>query len=288
MRRIGSILAAAACCSLGAVAFGQCEGSITSTFAGGNGHRGCMWDLTCLNPDGITITGFDFNARANTSGPASIEVYYVTDHTSYVGKNTDGSLWTLMGSANLSDVNPTGTPTHVDIGGLTIAFGETCGLYFTRADGISIEYSNGPLGAFTNSDVQWEDRGMGGEYPFGVTFDNRIFNGSVYYDCGGGGGYALRVGGECPGRVTVDWAGATPNVQQGIVFGANEGNTMIPNGPCQGTMLGVAGSVRLVRTVSTGSGSGSTGGQAGTAACGHKLQLVEAGSCNTSNVATIP
>ncbi|MCC6907811.1 MAG: hypothetical protein IT430_07720 [Phycisphaerales bacterium] len=286
--RKSAMFAALACCSIGAAAFGQCDDSITSTFSGGNGHRGAMWDLTCLNPDGITITSFDFNARAGTSGQAIVEVYYVTDHTSYVGKENNGSLWTLLGTETIPSINPNGTPTPVNIGGLTIAFGETCGLYFTRSDGISIEYTNGPLGAFQNNDVRWEDRGIGGEYPFLLSFNNRIFNGTVYYDCGGGGGYRLTVGGTCPGTVTVDWAGATPNVQQGIAFGQGQGSTIIPGGPCAGTMLGIQGGVQLVRTVSTGSGSGGVAGNAGTGACGGYLQLVEAGSCNTSNVDQIP
>jgi len=105
---------------------------------------------------------------------------------------------------------------------------------------------------------------------------------------GGGGRYTLRLSGRCPGTLTVSWNNATPSRQQGIVFGNNQGTTTIPTGACAGTQLGVQGSVRLVNTVGTGSGSGSVNGQAGTAACGHYLQLVESGSCNTSNVARIP
>jgi len=102
------------------------------------------------------------------------------------------------------------------------------------------------------------------------------------------GGYRLGVEGVCPGTVTVSWSGATPNVQQAIVFGANAGSTTIPGGPCAGTVLGMQGGIQLVRMLGTGSGSGSVNGNAGTAACGHFLQLVEAGSCNTSNVRQIP
>lgn len=99
----------------------------------------------------------------------------------------------------------------------------------------------------------------------------------------GGGGYTLDVTGPCPGTVTVAWSGATPSVQQGIVYGDNLGTTVIPGGPCTGTSLGVQGNVRLIRTLGTGGGSGSVNGNAGSGACGHYLQLIEAGSCNTSN-----
>jgi hypothetical protein len=106
---------------------------------------------------------------------------------------------------------------------------------------------------------------------------------------GNGGGYFLSISGQCPGTVTVHWDGATPDRQQAIVFAANTGNFVIPNGPCQGTPLGLGTqSLRLVNTIGTGSGSGSVNGSAGTGACGGFLQLVELPSCATSNVAQLP
>ena len=158
-------------------------GELTTTYAGGNGHRGAMFDLTVLNPAGIDITSFDFNARSGSQGqPADIEIYFVTDHTTYVGKESNSALWTLMGSVTLPDVNATGTPTPVPIGGEILAFGETVGIYFTRSDGLSIEYTNGPLGVFENTDLRFEDRGVGVVYPFGNTYDPRIWNGTIHYD----------------------------------------------------------------------------------------------------------
>lgn len=102
------------------------------------------------------------------------------------------------------------------------------------------------------------------------------------------GRYSLSLSGQCPGTVTLRWSGATPNRQQGIVFGNSQGSTTIPGGVCQGTVLGIQGQVRLINVIGTGSGSGSTSGPAGTSACRRYLQLVEAPSCNTSNVAQIP
>ncbi|MCC6906732.1 MAG: hypothetical protein IT430_02210 [Phycisphaerales bacterium] len=100
---------------------------------------------------------------------------------------------------------------------------------------------------------------------------------------------SLSVTGACPGTVTVAWNNATPNTQLAIVFGQNQGSTIIPGGPCAGTELGVQNGVQLIRTVSSGAnGNGSVNGAAGTAACGRYLQLVEAGSCDTSNVDQIP
>ncbi len=104
---------------------------------------------------------------------------------------------------------------------------------------------------------------------------------------GMGGNYQLEVTGECPGTLTVSWSGATPSRQQGLVLGDRIGSTTIPRGPCRGTVLGLQGRVQLIRTLPTGSGSGSVNGTAN-AFCGRQLQLVESGSCNTSNVVAIP
>ena len=107
-------------------------------------------------------------------------------------------------------------------------------------------------------------------------------------DCGGGSNYTLAVNGGCPGTVEVVWSNAEPNTQQGIIYGGRLGNTTIPTGVCQGTVLGISGSVRLVQTIGSGNGSGSVNGQATAGACGHYLQLIQGGSCVTSNPAQIP
>ncbi len=169
------------------------------------------------------------------------------------------------------------------------------------AGGYYLTYSNGNLSAWDGSGTRVGNTVLNGA---GSSFDSHFSfgwgNGMVWV-CDGlnstwrgyqipelEGGYLCSVSGQCPGTVTVRWDGATPNRQQGIVFGNNQGQTTIPSGVCQGTSLGISGSVRLVNIIGTGGGSGSVNGRAGTAACGHYLQLVESGTCNTSNVARIP
>jgi len=141
-----------------------------------------------------------------------------------------------------------------------------------------------------------------GGHPFGANnageprvLDLNTIQGDQYVTIpqGGGGGYTLELRGSCPGPIQVQWSGATPRAQQGIVFGARRGSTTIPNGnPCAGSVLGVAGQVRLVEPpgfFSTGqTGSGSIQGNASSGACGGSLQLVEGGTCLISNVADIP
>lgn len=104
--------------------------------------------------------------------------------------------------------------------------------------------------------------------------------------------YALRVTGQCPGRLTVLWSGADANAQQALVIGNNLGSTTIPSAfPCSGTVLGVQGGVMMVDPpgfFSTRTGEGRIDGNAGSGACGKYLQLVHGGTCETSNVVQIP
>lgn len=133
---------------------------------------------------------------------------------------------------------------------------------------------------------RWQTDTGGLVIPSNFTSDDR-YGPNFKFDLGGGG-YRLRVSGECPGQLRVEWSNATPGRQQGLVFGTSQGSTTIPSGPCQGTVLGLQGNVRLVNTFSTGNGAGAISGNAGTGACGAFLQLVESGTCNTTNVAAIP
>lgn len=107
---------------------------------------------------------------------------------------------------------------------------------------------------------------------------------------GGGSRYTCTIGGNCPGTLRVTWSGAPANTQQGIVFARTTGNFVIPNGPCQGTQLGLSSNqLRLVNTIGTGNGSGSVNGSSSSGACGGFLQLVALGNpCTTSDVAQIP
>ncbi len=160
------------------------SGSLTSTFAGGYGSRGAMFDLTVTNPLGITLTGFDFTFL---SGPADAEVWCVADHTTYVGKDMAPTLWRLVGSASFPSVD-SGTPVRVAIGGEHLNDGETVGFYCTRTDGGLLLTSVEPIGPFSNGDLIFEDRGLGKQYPFGTASGLRIWNGTVHYtshDCNG-------------------------------------------------------------------------------------------------------
>lgn len=109
---------------------------------------------------------------------------------------------------------------------------------------------------------------------------------------GAANGRALFITGRCPGMVTVQWRGAAPARPAALLLGAVRGRWRIPFGlPCGGTLLGIEGRVRPLDppgVFSTGTGSGSLSGLAGTSACGLSLQFIEIGACEVSNAAVIP
>lgn len=157
-------------------------GSITTIFSGGNGQSGNMFDFTVIGASPVTITSFDIhvdNLNLHTA-----EVYYVTGGGSYMGNETNPAAWTLLGSQQVTGAG-VGNPTPLPVGGLTVNPGETYGLYVTMSTCTCIDYTNGPMPPFSNADVQL-DLGTGNAYPFGTVFSPRIWNGTVYYDIGGG------------------------------------------------------------------------------------------------------
>lgn len=157
-------------------------GSITTLFAGGNGQAGNMFDFTVIGPNPITITSFDINV--DNTNLHTAEVYYVTGGGTYLGNETNSGAWTMLGSSQVTGAGA-GNPTPLPVGGLTVNPGETYGLYVTMSTCTCIDYTNGPLGPYSNADVELT-LGSGNAYPFGTVFSPRIWNGTVYYDIVGG------------------------------------------------------------------------------------------------------
>ncbi len=101
----------------------------------------------------------------------------------------------------------------------------------------------------------------------------------------------ISLDGQCPGQLTLQWDGATPDRPAGLVFALTRGNYNIGFGRCENTVLGVGSSLRLVRTLDTGpTGSGVLSGLAPRAACGGVMQMIvwHGNPCETSNVVDVP
>ena len=154
--------------------------TLNSTLAGGNNHRGNIFDITATNT--VTITSFDAHPMGNTT----IEIYYRT--SPYLGFETSSAGWTLIGSAAVT-AQPFGTATPVPVAvNVTIPAGSTYAFYVTSSNtAVSLNYTDGTSeGAAYSSDANITFRqGVGMEYPFtngtGSVFRPRVWNGVIHY-----------------------------------------------------------------------------------------------------------
>jgi len=151
---------------------------LTTTFAGGNGFDGNMFDIEAINQ--VTITSFDGNFL-NTSGTA--EIWYRVG--SYLGFELDSAGWTHIGSAFLASTNGNGVGTPIPIPvNITIPVGQKYAFYVHFSG--SVDYTNG-IGnnlTITASDANINVfEGVGGAY-FNLVNSPRIFNGTIYYEAG--------------------------------------------------------------------------------------------------------
>lgn len=182
--------------------------SLLTTYQGGNGQRGVMFDIIATNT--ITIQSLDVNLDNNTF--PKMEVWY--KQGSYVGFGTNPAPWTLLGAHDVTYNAGDGNPTPLPIGGLTIKAGETYGIYVTSANtSISINYSNIPPALTTYSDANIViEGGISGDYPFNCTISNRMFNGTIHYTLGTGGG-------GCPSNRVPDtvFVGGAPPYDASVV-----------------------------------------------------------------------
>jgi len=114
----------------------------------------------------------------------------------------------------------------------------------------------------------------------------------LYNDCGYDVGVtptlSLEVTGTCPGTLDIAVTGATPNGTVPLVFGSGPGSFIVPGGQCAGVELALSqprvrgretadanGAINVMKTVPGG-------------ACGMLLQVLDIGSCSTSNTAPLP
>ena len=177
MRFLSALLASAAV----AVAQGS---PLTTTFAGGNGQNGNMFELAApAGGPGVTIRYFDINSQATVA--SDFEVYTLAG--SYTGQQNTPGAWTLVGAATAVPVNGAGVGTLLPVCVETyIAPGTVQSFYVTHSDGGILAYTNGTAtGALyaSNADLEFYE-GSGHSYPFGSNFNPRIWNGNIYYDLG--------------------------------------------------------------------------------------------------------
>ena len=156
--------------------------SLTTTYAGGNGQNGNIFDLT--PSANLTIDSFDINyyTSASNGTDATVEVYWRSGTAN--GFQDTAAGWNLLGSAAIVGQTE-GTPTNVPIGGLAMTAGQTYGIYIRIVENDRyLEYTNGGPTTFSNADLSlttYFGKANGETLLSGSTFSPRQWNGTVYY-----------------------------------------------------------------------------------------------------------
>jgi hypothetical protein len=146
-----------------------------TTFAGGNGAAGVMFDIKPL--DDITIHGVELHTKE--PGFTLVEVWIRSG--THVGFEDNPIEWqrllaTEINAAGLEKRSP------LDLGSLPLLAGETYGIFITVA-GAGLRYTNGngvgQIAAQNDDLIVYE--GVGKASPFGYSFQKRIWNGNLFY-----------------------------------------------------------------------------------------------------------
>ena len=99
---------------------------------------------------------------------------------------------------------------------------------------------------------------------------------------------SLTVSGACPGEVTIEYSEATPNGAVVPLHADTQGTFVIPSGRCAGTVIDLADPKRLSPWAADETGTVLETVTVPPSACGRFLQVIDAATCTTSNVAQLP
>jgi hypothetical protein len=158
--------------------FLPCE-SLTTTYAGGNGNAGIMFDITAMEQ--VEINTFS----SYVDGAGTIKLY--TKSGTHVGFETDSAAWSFRDSVSVTSAGP-GVPTSLPFTRATtvIPAGQTVAFYITSTfDGAALSYTNGS--SSTAGSIYAYDglvaikEGTGANYPFAGGAAARIWNGTLGY-----------------------------------------------------------------------------------------------------------
>ncbi|HND88513.1 MAG TPA: HYR domain-containing protein, partial [Saprospiraceae bacterium] len=159
-----------------------------------NGQAGIMFNVSNLGLVPISITEFGPSLDVGTW---PMEVYVTSTASSWVGQQNNAAAWSLLANPTVNSVSPgTGTP----VGGfsLTLAPGESRGIYLTSKSGFPLNFT----GTGAGISRQYDDGtlrvssapGAGVAYPFGTATQSRAYNGYVKY-AANATGLPVQVGG---------------------------------------------------------------------------------------------
>jgi len=215
--------------------------SLSTTFAGGNGQSGNMFDVTAK--DDVRVHGFTIS----TSGVDPFETLAVDVYMrngSYVGFEDQMWEWTYVGTDYRSGSSIFASSSfNIEVGGIDLQEGQDYAFYVHVASnhlGHSLNYTNG-ANTYENTDLILETGvGKSSAVFTGSTFTPRTWNGTVWYTVdrprlevenivAGQTGTIRTTNGTPLGRNFVSWStGNGPiNSQWGTVF-LNSNYTTLP------------------------------------------------------------
>ena len=157
-------------------------GSLTTTFIGGNGFAGNMFDI--VPTFDMWITAMDINITA--VGETAIVDIFWKDGTC-VGYETDATAWTYLGTFTGTGAG-SGNPTWIDMygNGKTFMAGQTYGIcmhlqnYATITG--NVNYTNGAPTVYSNPDLSLTTWCSQHDPVFTGFNPDRMWNGTIYYD----------------------------------------------------------------------------------------------------------
>ena len=150
-------------------------GSLTTTWAAGNGSKGNIFDVIVFND--IQITALDVHISNTTAGTVSV---YWMEGTGYTSTSS-GTNWTLHETVSVTGAGPS-SPTPVPLTTpILLSSGQTYSIHMVSS--LSVSYSNGSsVGALVaeDSNIRVTD-GYGCSAAFNCPNYPRIWNGNIHY-----------------------------------------------------------------------------------------------------------
>lgn len=183
MRAIQMVVA---CVAVLAATAGQVQaGIITTQFNSNNGQSGNMFDVE-VSGNSLLVTSLDLNLA-----PGLWDIKLYTKMGTYQGFETNPAAWTLVDSVAGVFSNGKNNPTPVDFLDFGLLANTRYGIYVTTTSTGSSQPGTGAMRytdgsavgniAASNSDLSIF-QGAGINYPFGETYEPRIWNGSIHYN----------------------------------------------------------------------------------------------------------
>jgi hypothetical protein len=172
---------------------------LSTLFTSDNGRStpdpGAFFDVDVLAPAGILVTGLDFNHNG-TATFVRCDVYITP--TTYVGKDTTPSAWTLVSSGHTATIQPRNTASFINVSDFALPKGKYGMYVHHKVSGLA--YTNGTAtnNFYSNTDLTLSLGILRSTLFGGTLFTPRIWNGSIYY-VGIGEAFAEPYGAGCQG-----------------------------------------------------------------------------------------